>query len=65
MGAGRTMFFGFDESWRWRYREDELRFNQFWIQTVRYLGARSKLTTRTELRALTVSRSTRSASPSR
>jgi hypothetical protein len=42
------MFFGFDESWRWRFREDELRFNQFWIQTVRYL-ARSKLT-RTELR---------------
>jgi hypothetical protein len=48
MGAGRTMFFGFDESWRWRFREDELRFNQFWIATVRYL-ARSKLT-RTELR---------------
>jgi len=36
------MFFGFDETWRWRYREDELRFNQFWIQTVRYL-ARSRL----------------------
>jgi hypothetical protein len=48
MGAGRSMFFGFDESWRWRFREDELRFNQFWIQTVRYL-ARSKLV-RTELR---------------
>jgi hypothetical protein len=48
MGAGRSMFFGFDESWRWRFREDELRFNQFWIATVRYL-ARSKLT-RTELR---------------
>jgi hypothetical protein len=48
MGAGRTIFFGFDESWRWRFREDELRFNQFWIATVRYL-ARSKLT-RTELR---------------
>jgi hypothetical protein len=48
MGAGRSMFFGFDETWRWRYREDELRFNQFWIQAVRYL-ARSKLA-RTELR---------------
>jgi hypothetical protein len=47
-GAGRTMFLGFDESWRWRFREDELRFNQFWIQTMRYLS-RSKLT-RTELR---------------
>jgi uncharacterized membrane protein len=48
VGAGRSMFFGFDETWRWRFREDELRFNQFWIQTVRYL-ARSRLS-RTELR---------------
>lgn len=38
VGAGRSMFFGFDESWRWRFREDELRFNQFWLQTVRYLA---------------------------
>ena len=42
VGAGRSMFFGFDETWRWRFREDELRFNQFWIQTVRYLS-RSRL----------------------
>ena len=42
VGAGRCLFFGFDETWRWRCREDELRFNQFWIQTVRYL-ARSRL----------------------
>jgi hypothetical protein len=42
VGSGRCMFFGFCETWRWRYREDELRFNQFWIQTVRYL-ARSRL----------------------
>src|SRR4029077_13626323 len=42
VGAGRSMFFGLDETWRWRFREDELRFNQFWIQTVRYL-ARSRL----------------------
>jgi hypothetical protein len=38
VGRGRTLFFGFDESWRWRFREDELRFNQFWIQTVRFLA---------------------------
>src|SRR5262249_13934977 len=37
-GRGRTLFFGFDETWRWRFREDELRFNQFWIQTVRFLS---------------------------
>src|SRR5205823_15019079 len=48
VGAGRSMFLGFDETWRWRFREDELHFNQFWIQTVRYL-ARSRLG-RVELR---------------
>jgi hypothetical protein len=47
-GAGRAMFFGFDESWRWRLREDEGRYNQFWIQAVRYL-ARTRLG-RVELR---------------
>ncbi len=47
-GAGRCMFFGFAETWRWRFREDELRFNQFWVQTVRHL-ARSRLG-RVELR---------------
>lgn len=41
-GAGRCMFFGFDEVWRWNWREDQLHYNQFWIQTVRYL-ARAKL----------------------
>src|SRR5947209_3734382 len=42
VGAGRSMFFGFNETWRWRYREDQLHFNQFWVQTVRYLS-RSKV----------------------
>jgi hypothetical protein len=42
VGAGRCMFFAFDETWRWRLREDELHFNQFWIQTTKYL-ARSSL----------------------
>ncbi len=47
-GNGRSMFFGFDETWRWRRREDEAKFNTFWIQTMRYLSrARS---TRTDLR---------------
>jgi uncharacterized membrane protein len=48
-GAGRVMYFGFDEAWRWRLREDERLYNQFWIQTVRYL-ARTRLG-RIELRA--------------
>jgi uncharacterized membrane protein len=38
VGAGRSMFFGFDESWRWRLREDELRFNTFWMNTVNYVA---------------------------
>ncbi len=38
VGEGRAMFYGFGETWRWRFREDEGRFNQFWIQTVRYLA---------------------------
>lgn len=48
VGNGRVMFFGFNETWRWGFREDVLRFNQFWIQTVRYLS-RSRLG-RVELR---------------
>jgi Mg-chelatase subunit ChlD len=38
VGTGRSMFFGFDETWRWRQREDESRFNTFWIQVMRYLS---------------------------
>ncbi len=41
VGAGRCLFFGFNETWRWGFREDQLHYNQFWIQTVRYL-ARSR-----------------------
>jgi hypothetical protein len=38
VGRGRCMFFGFDETWRWRFRTDEGRFDRFWIETVRYLS---------------------------
>lgn len=38
VGAGRCMFFGFDESWRWRWRDQEARFNHFWMQTIRHLA---------------------------
>ena len=48
VGSGRCMFFGFEETWRWRFREEEAQFNKFWIETVRYLS-RSRLT-RTTLR---------------
>lgn len=42
VGSGRCLFVGFDETWAWGFREDQLRFNQFWIQTVNYL-ARNRL----------------------
>src|SRR5207302_4982622 len=48
VGSGRCMFIGVDEIWRWRFREDEGRFNNFWIQTTRYLS-RSRIN-RTDLR---------------
>lgn len=35
---GRSLFFGFDETWRWRLKEDEGKFNNFWVQTMRYLS---------------------------
>lgn len=38
VGSGRCMFIGVDELWRWRFREDENRFNNFWTQSVRYMS---------------------------
>lgn len=35
VGAGRVLFLGFDDTWRWRLRESEPRFNQFWSQAIR------------------------------
>lgn len=37
-GAGRVIFLGFDETWRWRFRADEPQFNAFWLQSVRALA---------------------------
>ncbi len=42
VGAGRVMFLGFDETWRWRFRLTEERFDQFWSQAIRTV-ARSKV----------------------
>jgi hypothetical protein len=47
-GSGRSMFFGFDETWRWRKGDDESKFNNFWIQTMRYLSRGRSM--RTELK---------------
>ncbi len=38
VGSGRCLFFGFCESWRWGFREDQYHYNTFWLQAVRYLS---------------------------
>src|SRR5262249_52278198 len=38
VGSGRSMFFGIDETWRWRKGDDESKFSTFWIQSTRYLS---------------------------
>ncbi len=42
LGAGKTMFHAFDDTWRWRFRAGDRYFGRFWVQTVRFL-ARSRL----------------------
>jgi uncharacterized membrane protein len=42
-GAGRTLFSGIDDSWRWRYYTGESVFDTYWVQQVRYLARSKKL----------------------
>ncbi len=42
VGAGKVLFHGTDETWRWRYRVGDVFYSRYWIQTIRYL-CRSKL----------------------
>jgi hypothetical protein len=37
-GAGPVLFFGFDDTWRWRFRNGEEHFDRFWLQTLRTLA---------------------------
>jgi hypothetical protein len=37
-GAGSVLFLGFDDTWRWRFRNEEEQFDRFWIQAVRVLS---------------------------
>lgn len=37
-GAGPVLFFGFDDTWRWRFRTNEEHFDRFWMQTIRVLS---------------------------
>ena len=54
-GGGRSVFQGFDSTWRWRYRTEDKYHGKYWVQTVRYL-ARSKLLGQNRLAELTVDR---------
>lgn len=38
VGAGSVLFLGFDDTWRWRFRNLEEYFDRFWIQSVRLLS---------------------------
>lgn len=42
VGAGKTMFVGIDDTWRWRLGVGDRYFGRFWIQTIRFM-ARSRL----------------------
>ena len=37
-GAGPVLFFGLDDTWRWRFRSGEEQFDQFWMQAMRVLS---------------------------
>lgn len=37
-GAGPVLFLGFDDTWRWRFRNDEEYFDRFWTQAIRVLA---------------------------
>ena len=42
-GAGRTLFSGIDDSWRWRFYTGESIFDTYWVQQLRYLARSKKL----------------------
>src|SRR5688572_5460432 len=42
-GAGRTLFSGIDDSWRWRFYTGESVFDTYWVQQLRYLARSKKL----------------------
>jgi hypothetical protein len=35
-GNGRVLFFGMNETWRWRFKEGGRDFDRFWLQLIRY-----------------------------
>ncbi|HSQ56635.1 MAG TPA: hypothetical protein VLM40_12905 [Gemmata sp.] len=37
-GAGPVLFLGFDDTWRWRFRNDEEHFDHFWREAIQVLS---------------------------
>jgi hypothetical protein len=54
-GGGRTLFQGFDGTWRWRYQVEDLFHARYWIQAMRFLS-RTKLLGKNRLAEVTVDR---------
>jgi uncharacterized membrane protein len=44
--GGRTLFSAIDDSWRWRYYNDEHAFDSYWIHQLRYLARNRKISQR-------------------
>ena len=56
IGAGKVIFHGFDESYRWsRFRGSDRYYQRYWLQTIRFLS-RSKLLGQTRGAELTTDR---------
>jgi hypothetical protein len=53
-GAGKVIMHLTDDSWRWRYRNEDTLPRRYWFQTIRYLARSARLggTTTTELAAV-------------
>lgn len=57
VGAGKVIFHATDETWRWRFRTEDVLWGRYWLQTVRYLS-RAKLLGKARAAELTTDRQT-------
>jgi hypothetical protein len=51
-GVGRSMYFGFDSTWRWRFLGDST-FTEFWSRTITYMVEGRRLGGRRRVRLIT------------
>lgn len=55
VGAGKVLYHGTDETWRWRFRVGDEYFSRYWVQAIRLLS-RAKLLGRDRIAELTTDR---------